>query len=146
VSERVQIWLGVVLVGVLAVGAMVSTAAHATTTTNRLLSSQSRRDAVYSDAVYNCLAVEGHQLIRPADRVYVAEANLDSWVILTKVLGGWAHLQEHRTHATVAVVLVTLPPATKRSTVLRQTMVTIRTTPSGRVVMAGGVARGSCAT
>jgi hypothetical protein len=145
VTERTQTWLGVVLVGLLAIGALASTAGHAVTTTNRLEASGPTRDAQYSDAVYSCLEAKGHRLIRPTDRVYVAEADLNSWVILTKVLGGWAHLQEHRADATVAVVLVRLP-APRGSAARRQTLVTIRTKPSGRVVMAGGTASGSCGT
>jgi hypothetical protein len=146
VTPRLQAWLGVVLVGLLAVGALISTAGHATTTTNRLVSSGPTQDARYSDAVYSCLEAKGHALIGPTDRVFVAEADLNSWVVLTKVLGGWAHLQEHRAHATVAVVLERVPATTKGSTVHRQTLVTIRTLPSGRVVMAGGVSKGSCGT
>jgi hypothetical protein len=144
-TPRLQAALGVVLVGLLAVGALISTAAHATTTTNRLVSSVPTHDALYSDGVYSCLEAKGHALIRPTDRVFVAEADLNNWVVLTKVLGGWAHLQERRANATVAVVLERLPPS-KGSTVLRQTLVTIRTLSSGRVVMAGGLSDGSCGT
>jgi hypothetical protein len=147
VTERTQTWLGVVLVGLLAMGALASTAGHANTTTTRLEASGPTRDAQYSDAGYSCLETKGHQLIRPTDRVYVyvAQADLNSWVILTKVLGGWAHLQAHRSGATVAVLLVKVPQR-DGSIDQRETLLTIRTTRSGRVLMAGGAAHGSCAT
>jgi hypothetical protein len=145
VTPRVPALVGAVLVGLLGLGALVSTAWHANSTAAQLVSAQQQREADYSNAYYSCLAAQGHRLLRPSDRVFVAQPNLDRWVILTKALGGWARLQAHRPHATVAVLLVDEPRRGHGATCDGQAIVSIRTTASGRVVMVRAAAPGGVA-
>ncbi len=139
-TPRVQALVGAVLVGVLALGGLLFTALHANTTATHLVSALSQREADYSNAYYSCLEAEGHRLLRSSDRVYVAQPDLDRWVILTKALGGWAHLQEHRAGATVAVVLVDEPHGHRGASCDGQVIVSLRTSRSGRVEIVPAVA------
>jgi hypothetical protein len=128
--------VGGVLVGALALGSLASTALHASSTAGRLVSAQSKKEADYSNAYYNCLAKEGRSLLRPSDTVYVAQDDLARWVIITKAVGGFARLSEHHAHATVAVLLVDEPRHGHGPNCDGQALVTIRRNSHGRVVMA----------
>jgi hypothetical protein len=121
-------------VGLVALGSLLSTAVHANTTATGLVSTSQQRAADASNAFFNCLDAQGHRLLRPHDVAWVAQDNLASWVAVTKAIGGWAHLTEHRLHATVAVLLVN-EPAGSPSTCQGQVLVTIRQTTTGRVLM-----------
>jgi hypothetical protein len=133
--RRLLTALGGLLVGLVAVGSLASTAFHATTTSSRLVSARATREADYSDAYFACLSKEGRGLLHRGDTVYVAQDNLARWVVITKAVGGWAHLVEHRAHASVAVLLVDEPRHGQGPNCDGQALVTIRTLASGRVVM-----------
>ena len=110
IRPRLRAGLGGLLIGGLALGALVSTAAHASSTANRLDSSSALRQAEASNAYYACLTAEAHSLVRPHDVVFLGEANLPRWVTITKTMGGWAHLTLHRSNATVALLLGPVSP------------------------------------
>jgi hypothetical protein len=94
-----------VIVGLFALGALVSTAVHATRSEAQLVSQVAIREADQSNAYYSCLEAEAHSLVQPDDVVYLADPNLARWVTVTKAVGGWADLTLHRSQATVALLL-----------------------------------------
>jgi hypothetical protein len=127
--------LGGFVVGLVALGCLLSTAGHANRTAANLASKSHQREANYSDAFYNCLDAEGHRLIQPNDVVWVAQDNLASWVEVTKAIGGWAHLTEHRVHASLAVLLLQDPRSSSQPNCQGQVLITIRQTRTGRILM-----------
>ncbi len=58
----------------------------------RLSSHQAVVNASLDDDYYACLTAQARSLIGRGETVAVNEANLQSWVIITKVLGAWAVL------------------------------------------------------
>jgi hypothetical protein len=134
----VRAWVGAALVGPLALGALLSTAFHATTTTSHLGSAALTREADYSNGYYDCLAAEGRRLLRPSDTAFVGQANLGSWVTITKAVGGWTRMTERRSQATVALLLVDAPARQRRQqpTCDGQYLLSIRVNGAGHVVMA----------
>ncbi len=79
------------LVGLFALVALLSTALHADTTANQLLTSGATATAQHSDDYYSCLEAQSRSLLRPHDVVYVGDASLSHWVTITQAIGGWAH-------------------------------------------------------
>jgi hypothetical protein len=128
--------LGGLLIGALGLSGLASTALHADATATGLVSSSAVRAADRSNDYYSCLEAQGHRLLHHGDVVYVGEADLERWVIITKAIGGWARMTEHRPRATVALLLMDQPPKAHWSTCDGQALVSIRRTPTGRVVMA----------
>lgn len=130
-----MIRLGGLAVGLLALGALGSTAFHATTTQTQLTSAHNVAAAQRSDAYYACLDTQAHMLIRPHDVVYLADPNLSRWVTFTKVVGGWADLTLHRDRASVAIGLEHIRGG---GTCDGDVLVSLRVRPDGRVVMGRG--------
>ncbi len=121
---------------------MLSTAFHATTTTSHLESTLQTREADYSNQYFDCLTAQGHRLLRANDTVFVGQANLASWVTITKVVGGFARLTEFRKQATVALLLRVAPAHQRHQqpTCDGQYLLSIRVNGAGRVVMARAAA------
>jgi hypothetical protein len=136
VNGGARLTLGGLLIGALGLGGLASTALHADATATRLVSSAQVRSADHSNAYYSCLEAQGHRLLRPGDTAYVGEANLEKWVVITKAIGGWARLTEHRARATVAVLLVDVPPEMHWPNCDGQVLLTIRRSVSGGAIMA----------
>jgi hypothetical protein len=63
------------------------------------------------DDYYACLTTQARSLIRRGEAVAVNEANLQSWVIVTKVLGSWAVLDNRAVvgRSVPTVALITRP-------------------------------------
>ena len=137
-TPHVRARVGVVLVGVLALGALVSTAFHASKATSHLEAAPLGRQAQYSNHYYDCLTAEGRRLVRASDTAFVGQANLSSWVTITKAIGGWARMTEQRSQATVALLLVDAPAHQRRQqpTCDGQYLLSIRVDAAGHVVMA----------
>jgi hypothetical protein len=127
--------LGGFVVGLVTLGCLLSTAGHANHAAADLASTSHQREANYSNAFYNCLDAEGHRLIQPNEVVWVAQDNLASWVEVTKAIGGWAHLTEHRVHASLAVLLEQDPRSSSQPNCQGQVLITIRQTRTGRILM-----------
>jgi hypothetical protein len=105
-GRRWRAGLGGLAIGLLSLGALGSTAVHAISTEGRLVSATAVREANESNAYFACLTGEAHSLFHSGDVVFLGEPNLDRWVTVEKVVGGWAHLTLHQSQATVAVLLL----------------------------------------
>ncbi len=97
--------MGGLAIALLSLGALSSTAVHAVQSQARLVSTTSTQAANVSNAYYGCLTGEAHSLVGAHDVAFLGEPNLNRWVTVEKVMGGWAHLTLHQSMATVALLL-----------------------------------------
>lgn len=136
-GERIRVGLGGLVVGVLALLALGTTAVHADQGVTQLASVRNATLARESNAYYSCLGAEAHSLFSSHDVVYQAEPTLGSWTTVTKVIGGWAHLTLQRDKATAAVLLQH-SSAPVAGSCDGDFLVSIRLGPGGRVVIVRG--------
>jgi hypothetical protein len=131
---RVGRWGGLAVLVAALVG-LGGGALHGEHAETRLTAAHFSRSATQSNAYFACLSTQAHSLLRPHDVVYLSNPTLDSWVTLTKVIGGWASETLHMRQANVGLSLVS---ETNGPTCGGQALVTVRRTDDGKVVFARG--------
>jgi hypothetical protein len=130
-----------IAVGLIALGALASTAVHATRAATQLDSPSHLRSAQRSNAFYNCLTAQAHSLLKPDDVVYLGDPDLDRWTTVTKAIGGFADPTLHLKDATVALVLShtsTRPGGIHGPSCDGDIFFSIRHQPGGKVLMQRG--------
>jgi hypothetical protein len=127
-------------VALIALVALGGGALHANADQTKLTSAREVAAAARADTYYACLTTQAHSLIGTHDVVYLHDPSLDQWVVLTKVIGGWATETLHLDRATVALSLQHIGghDGTGSGTCQGDVLVAVRRGPGGRVELERG--------
>lgn len=105
--RRAALALGALALGLTSLGLLAGGALDAGRVTTSLSAPAAVRSAEADDAYYACLDHEARSLVRPGQHVSLAGSNLDGWVTLGKVVGGWTDVTIEPVPGLIRLNLVT---------------------------------------